>query len=158
MKKWLFFAAVLLLFMIVKIGFLYNAALDQHLAEKQEAKKLAMQTYALKAVEDVSYFTGDRTYFVVKGVTKNGQSLYVFVPEKGKPFAKKTEHIAKRHVIQKKLKQLNEVQKLIALHPGVIGQRPVWEAVYISNEDRYVLRYYTLDRGVFIGSYSLKME
>lgn len=145
------------IFMIVGIGiFGYSIYLYQAIVENKEtgvgqAEVAALENSPLTEIETVSRYHGSDLYYIAEGLNEEGEETIVFVPESESENLDISSFLLQDLVSEEQVlstwnSQCNECE-LIKYNWAMENGTPLMEVTYISQNDRYVLEYYSLEDG-----------
>lgn len=141
-KKIIIGASVLAVFLLAALGAFFNvyhSAMAQKNDGHEEAIERALKETDLKNTESVETFNGLKQYYVITGLNKSNEAVYVWVPEdsKEKPVLK----LAADGISEKKaleiVKAEQNPEKVISVKLGMEKTIPLWEVKYIDDRNRY---------------------
>ena len=127
---------------------LISIVLIQSASPMRKAKKqgieISKEVAGIETVQDFYWFTREKTYFTVLGITDKDQEKIVFLPQDGTEaiVMNQKDGIDDKEAIQKVL-DLKETRKIKKVSLGFQDNRAVWEVVADSNDNR--LTYYLVD-------------
>ncbi|HET7629295.1 MAG TPA: DUF5590 domain-containing protein [Bacillales bacterium] len=147
MKKWgiILGIAVILAFGL-KGWSVYHGVQTKQEAIKRQAIVEAKQEGKIDEVVTVTNYRGTKAYTVIYGKNEHGEEQYVWIPQsEGETIVKPAnEGLSREEVVRYARQKLNP-KKIIAVRPGVEEQLPVWEIVFIDQNQRYTFYYLRFD-------------
>ncbi|WP_273852294.1 DUF5590 domain-containing protein [Guptibacillus spartinae] len=143
----------------------YHAITDHPEQLEEKAIARAESEAVVKNVDKaIQYHGTSHAYVVLQGTDKNGDEVYVFVPNKDQPLvSKKVEEGVSAEIVKQKLADDFSPKEIIAIKPGIeVNQEKkqvlVWEATFIDTDDRYTFAYYYFSNGDYWRSRSIKQS
>lgn len=157
-KKWAFFSAFILLFIMVQFAYLYHNASKPLSKAEAKAIKIAKEHANINKILDVDYFNGDEPYQVIQALDEHNEEIIIWVPE-NKPNSLIIEK-ASNGLTEKQVKEYAQskfdIKKLQTIRLGMKYNIPVWEITFIDSKDRYSFYYLHFDGQTWIEDYRLK--
>ncbi|KAA0550227.1 peptidase M4 [Bacillus sp. BGMRC 2118] len=156
MKKWIFLCIIMIGVMIWFGVHTYQNAFDYR--NKQDSKAIEQANEEVPNLEiiDVTYFNGNESYTIVHG-KKDGEEQIVCVP-----FNEKLDIIVvnpKKGITAQEavgiVKEERNPTEIKAVNLGVEQNIPIWEVIYLDEQNRYSYFYVTFKDGQFIKRYTL---
>lgn len=148
--KWgMLIGGLVIILVLLLIGYLYINVMNEKTKDYADAEKRALEDSDLKVVDQVERFHGDEAYYVVSGIDKNEEPLFVFVPfdqEESIVTINQPSSHTKSAVKQAWEKKCSSC-KLTSITPGLIDETAVWEINYRLNKDTRIFEYVSMEDG-----------
>lgn len=138
-------AGLVLLFLIFFI-WMYTQINQDRTSGHDEAADLAVQETNLSSVEQIETYNGETEVFVVKGKASDGETSLVFINEAVDTVltdVKQAEILSQEQLISRWSSSCSDC-RFKDISYGYEEEQPVYELVYIDEQGRYVLDYFTL--------------
>ncbi|KMK76406.1 DUF5590 domain-containing protein [Alkalihalobacillus pseudalcaliphilus] len=160
MKKWFVIgmAAVLILSAVCFIYF-YNEIRKPLVSGYEQALAFAHEEQLITEVEDIDYYHGTDTYFVLTGLDEDGDPAYAWIKDDYESY-----HVEKREDGISVDAALSIVEadygtkEIIEARLGFERNVPAYEVLFIDDEDRQSYYYVTFDDGTFMKRYHLNRD
>ncbi|MCA0983051.1 DUF5590 domain-containing protein [Halobacillus yeomjeoni] len=123
-----------------------------------EAAKFALQETALKKVDQVSNYHGDKTVHIVRGVTDQQKNGIVYIDLEKKEILKESFREDNLSLDEMKQEWMNACEncEFKNIQFAYEESHPVFEITYIDEKNRYVLDYYQLNGEKFDQRFAFK--
>jgi uncharacterized protein YpmB len=165
MKKWILSITILLVCIISWQGYIYfhNVFEPQTVQEKRAVEKIK-NTYQIKEISDIKYYPGlSKSYQVAEATTDENSKVYIWVSETDdETFIVDTASGWNKQKVLEKVRSEENPKKIIRITPGLEGnqsnRRPVWEVVFLDQEERYTFYYLDFIDGNHLQTYRLNKE
>lgn len=157
MKK---FLLLLILFIIVALVikgiYFYQSILDPLKSEQQQVLDFINEEYSIQAITGIDYFHGETAYHVISA-TIDGEEMIIWVPYTldQTTIRNINEGITEegvRSIVQAELNPKN----IVSIKLGMENNIPLYEVVYIDQENRYSFYYLTFKNGRFLKHFQLE--
>ena len=146
---------ILILFVFVFFSFFYRIWKVEKTTENQMIDKVKDTLPLMKQVDQVHYFSGDQTYYVMLGKDVVGDKLMVWVNQNEMRYRYLPKYLTEEQ-IKELIKQTEKNITIERITPGVIDQeRLIYEVLFEDKEKRLGYLYYDLQTGEFIKKYRL---
>jgi uncharacterized protein YpmB len=144
MKKFIWILVGIFICFVGLLIFTYIRAMQPVDLAKQKAIEIAINETEIVDVDDFGIYHGQDSIAIVEGKDKKGQSVLVFIPEKGEELVvrNKADGISKKQAI-KKVNELTNPKKIMDVRIGMEMGIPIWEIYYLSEGN--LINYYHLD-------------
>jgi uncharacterized protein YpmB len=144
MKKFIWILVGIFISLVGVLIFTYIRAMQPVDLAKQKAIETAINETDLVEVDDFGIYHGQESVSIVEGKDSNGESIFVFIPEKGEELVvrNKKDGINEKEAI-KKVNQLTNPKKIVDVRLGMEMGIPIWEIYYLSEGN--LINYYHLD-------------
>jgi uncharacterized protein YpmB len=155
-KKWILIIVGIFILASWQAYYLYSGVNAKPQKKEAEAVEIAKKEKNLTTVTNVEHFFKNDTYYVVEGKNKHGNDIIVWVGKDKKIFSE----IAKKGLSEKQMidyvKKNHNAEKIIDSRLGMEDEIPLWEVVYIDDQDRYTYYYGYFETGKRYEIYRLK--
>jgi uncharacterized protein YpmB len=161
MKKWLFIGAITVVTLFIwQAVFYYVEIFDKQQSLQEKATNRAFSETELQSIDDVDYYHGKHAYIVLFGVNEEGKELIVWVPEENEQdiVTKLAEEGWTEEDVKEYIKKERKVNKIRDIHLGIEDGRPLWEVIYLDEQNRYTYYYVNFENGEFLKRYSIKKK
>lgn len=144
MKKFIWILVGIFISVIGLLIFTYIKAMQPVDLAKERAIEIAINETNVVEVDDFEIYHGQETVAIVEGKDKNGESVFVFIPEKVEELVvrNKANGISKNDAIER-VNELTNPKKIMDVRLGMEMGIPIWEIYYLS--DGNLINYYHLD-------------
>ena len=148
MKKWILLS---ILMIVIITGILINVylnATEPVKAAERKAVEIASEEANLTDFSNFSLYSGEETYYVMKGKNSEQEEVYVWINEKNREILTRNvkNGITKEEALNKLYEEKNPRQ-IIEVRLGMARihktDRPAWEIYYRNNSD--TINYYYVD-------------
>ncbi|MBY6035725.1 DUF5590 domain-containing protein [Fictibacillus nanhaiensis] len=155
-KKWILIVVGLLIIASWQVYYLYNGVHAKPQENEAKAAEIAKKEKNLVSVTNVEHFYKNETYYVVEGKNDNGTDMIVWVGEDQDVFSE----IAKKGLTKEQMidyvKKNHNAKKIIDSRLGMEDEIPLWEVVFIDDQNRYTYYYGYFETGKRYEIYRLK--
>jgi uncharacterized protein YpmB len=133
----------------------YNLVQDEHWAEQNKAKQIAIREAGITEVTRVDPYIWDEAYYVVTGKDVDGHNKIVWISEDGKKVDSllATDGVSKQQV-KDIMKQRVPKAQILRILPGKMKDAEVWEVFYTLGE-RHYYDFYQFKDGGYVVTYQL---
>lgn len=148
MKKWILISILVIAVITgIMVNVYLNATEPVKDAEKK-AVKIASEETELTDFSEFSLYSGEETYYVMKGINSKQENVYIWINEKNHDVVTRNakKGITKKEALNKLYEEKNPRQILeVRLGMARIQKtdRPAWEIYYRNNSD--TINYYYVD-------------
>lgn len=156
MKKWIFLALITLGVVIWFGVHTYQNAFEYRNTQSLKAIEKAKEEVPDFEVNDVTYFNGNESYTIIYGKVDEKDHI-VCVPNNSKLDIIEVNPV-KGITAQEAvgiLKEKRNPKDIKAVNLGVEQNVPIWEIIYLDEQNRYSYYYVTFKDGQFIKRYTL---
>ncbi|MCM3718900.1 DUF5590 domain-containing protein [Fictibacillus phosphorivorans] len=155
-KKWILIIIGILILTSWQAYYLYNGVFAEQQKKEAAAIELAKKELNLKTVTNIDHFFKNETYYVVEGKNDQGTDMIAWVGSDKEIYSEKAkEGLSEKQMIDYVKKNQNAV-KIIDSRLGMEDEIPLWEVVYIDDQDRYTYYYGYFETGKRYEIYRLK--
>jgi uncharacterized protein YpmB len=155
-KKWLIFGSVFIILLVWLSMDTYKYAFDYKDHQKEKAIELATKKLPAFEVLDVSFYNGNESYTILYGIEENKEQI-VCVPIESKLeiiTIDPSNGITAEDAIQIVQRERNPVA-IKSVNLGIEQNVPIWEIIYVDENNRYSYYYVRFQDGEFIKRYTL---
>ncbi|MDM5208203.1 cell wall elongation regulator TseB-like domain-containing protein [Cytobacillus kochii] len=145
MKKILIIVLAIMVFIIGFSAKVYIKAMEPINQAEKVAKEKAENEANLQTVKRVTLYNGNETYYIIDGITKEDEEVYVWVSADSEDeviIKNKKDGISKEEAIEKVMNKKNPTD-IISVNLGMEKSIPLWEISYKTGEG--LLNYYVID-------------
>ncbi|TMW73561.1 cell wall elongation regulator TseB-like domain-containing protein [Alteribacter natronophilus] len=172
MKGWIITAAAVIIAVSAAVFYyVYHSAAASQTEWHEEAMEYAVNQGLITQIEDTRYYYGRSAYSIFSGENESGEAVYVWVEqrtdisgaEEDEEWEPRTavrarnEGISRSEAEEIAVREL-ELSEFKQVRLGMVGETPVYEIVYIDQEDRYSFYYLSYDDGSYIRHYQLRRD
>ncbi|MDG5787557.1 DUF5590 domain-containing protein [Evansella sp. AB-P1] len=180
MKAWIVSTSIMIIAAIVGFSYIMLSTIAEPLNERKGiALEIAMSDSELVDLKYVDFFHGRRSFQVFEGYNNDGEEIYVWIEEIEEEqndeqsenlnedaeemvepqiiSRLKSEGITKEEVRSISHSRLN-IEKIINIRLGILGNTPIYEVVYIDNSNRYSFYYVTFENGTYVRQYQFQQS
>ncbi|TKD69813.1 DUF5590 domain-containing protein [Pseudalkalibacillus hwajinpoensis] len=143
----------------------YHSVLDHPNQLEEKATQRAQSESLISTIDEAIHYHGtNEAYVVLKGPNKNGEEVFVFVPEKKAPLVtKKTNEGVTSDAIKNRISEQFSPREIIDIKPGIETNKEdqqvlVWEATFIDTDNRYTFAYYYFSNGEYWRSRTIRQS
>jgi uncharacterized protein YpmB len=147
-KKWILISILVAAIITgIMINVYLNATKPVKAAE-EKAVQIASEETSLTDFGDFSLYSGEETYYVMRGKNKKREDVYIWISEKNHEVVTRNakKGITKKEALNKLYEEKNP-QQIIEVRLGMARiqktDRPAWEIYYRNNSD--TINYYYVD-------------
>ncbi|MFS0656559.1 cell wall elongation/penicillin-binding protein regulator TseB [Bacillus sp. 179-C3.3 HS] len=141
--------ALILIIGIISFTWIYQIAMGQKEQGHESAITRAKEAAPIVEVEEVETFVGKEKQFIVEGIDKQKETMYVWVPasKKEEVIAKKAkEGITSNQAVQAVQKE-KTITRLKDVKLAREGDVLLWEVTYLNENDQYSFSYVDFTTG-----------
>ncbi|MDQ8735409.1 DUF5590 domain-containing protein [Paenibacillus sp. LHD-38] len=156
-QRWLFVIIACLL-LLLTVGFIYfNEIQNPQWAAIKAAKKQAIEAAELTKVEKVYHHTWNKETWIIEGINKEDENVFVWLAEEKLPEVTKASEGISAQDLKATFKSKQPKAVVKRIQPGLLEGQRVWEIYYSDGENpaHYHYDFYRFDNGNFIDSYKL---
>lgn len=148
MKKWILISILVIAVITGIMVNVYLNATEPVKAAEKKAVKIASKETELTDFSEFSLYSGEETYYVMKGMNSKQEDVYIWINEKNHDVVTRNakKGITKKEALNKLYEEKNPRQILeVRLGMARIQKtdRPAWEIYYRNNSD--TINYYYVD-------------
>jgi uncharacterized protein YpmB len=141
--------------------FTYNSAREQYLDGHEKSKQLAIEKGKLSSIDEIETFYGQIKYHILSGENKQGERVYVWVPQTKKNqeviVKKQSSGINEKEAISKVNQEYNP-SEIMDVNLGMDEGIPIWEVKYKDQSDRYTFDFVNFNDGKIVKHMAVKNE
>lgn len=148
MKKWILISILVIGIITGIMVNVYLNATEPVKAAEEKAVHIASEETSLTDFSDFSLYSGEETYYVMKGKNSKREDVYIWINEKNHDVVTRNakKGITKKEALNKLYEEKNP-QQIIEVRLGIARiqktDRPAWEIYYRNNSD--TINYYYVD-------------
>ncbi|WP_332693234.1 DUF5590 domain-containing protein [Halalkalibacter lacteus] len=159
MKKWIFW--VVIIFVVLTTGlsvYGYQTIREPLKDNYEQAERYVLGQSLLHTVSNGTYYHGTDAYYVFEGIMDE-EEVIVWVSEEfdSHQIAKVSDGISEGEAISIVQKQ-DEIKRIQSVKLGIERGLPVYEIIYVNNENRKGYYYVTFEDGTFMKRYVLRTD
>ncbi|MFZ3588691.1 PepSY domain-containing protein [Bacillus sp. DJP31] len=156
MKKWIFLLIVIVLLTILVGINTYKNAFDYQREQTKKATLVAMKTEPDLEISEVAFYNGTSSYTIIYGeINHNKRIVCVPTNELEKVIVVNPDKGISKEEALKQLQQEQNPLEIKSVNLGIEQNIPIWEIVYLDQNNRYSYYYVTFKDGQFIKRYTL---
>lgn len=148
--KWgILIGGLVIILALLLIGYLYVSVMNEKTKGYSKAEQIAVDEAELIEVDQVERFHGDKSYYVVSGIDKDEQPLFVYVPfDQEEPIITVNQPSTyTKSNVKEAWEEKCSTCKLTSITPGLMDENAVWEINYRPNKDTRVYEYVLMEDG-----------
>lgn len=156
MKKVLVLSFVLIILAsLILFGYFYSIWYDEQKTRNMMIQKVHFNVPTLEKIEDIDYFTGDKSYYFVFGKDEKEKDLLIWVNEDEIKYIYLVEWVPKED-IEKKAMAKAPGATIERINAGIDkNNKLIYEVLYKDKDGRLGYQFYSLLDGEFISMYRL---
>ncbi|MFS0786764.1 DUF5590 domain-containing protein [Shouchella sp. 1P09AA] len=158
-RKGIYIALITGIFLVSGLSiWLYQTIRSPLLAEAEDGASLALSEEMLTQVDDVTYYHGGESYWVLSGANEENENQLLFMNQDWEETEEyylfnQEDGVEKNEMVDTVAEELN-VASFESIQLGIENGQPVYEFTYVTNGSRVF--YYTLfETGEYLKSYSI---
>ncbi|MFX0559606.1 DUF5590 domain-containing protein [Tepidibacillus infernus] len=157
MKKFIIRILILLIILLVIVfAYFYRIWAKEKKIEEQMVMKARQEVSILDKIDEISYFTGEKQYYVIMGKDHLGIQLIIWLNEKDKVHYQFLTDWVKKEEIEKKALSLQPNSSIKRITPGIMQvDRLIYEVLFKDDQGRFGYQYFDLKTGELIKMYLL---
>lgn len=157
MKKFIIRILILLIILLVIVfAYFYRIWAKEKKIEEQMVMKARQEVSILDKIDEISYFTGEKQYYVIMGKDHLGIQLIIWLNEKDKINYQFLTNWVKKEEIEKKALSLQPNSSIKRITPGIMQvDRLIYEVLFKDDQGRFGYQYFDLKTGELIKMYLL---
>ncbi|KXG43609.1 cell wall elongation regulator TseB-like domain-containing protein [Tepidibacillus decaturensis] len=157
MKKFIIRILILLIILLVIVfAYFYRIWAKEKKVEEQMVMKARQEVSILDKIDEISYFTGEKQYYVIMGKDHLGIQLIIWLNEKDKINYQFLTNWVKKEEIEKKALSLQPNSSIKRITPGIMQvDRLIYEVLFKDDQGRFGYQYFDLKTGELIKMYLL---
>jgi len=157
MKKWILFVFIIVI-SVIWIGFdTYKYANEYHQQRSEQARMRAKEIESSLAVTEITFYNGNQPYTIIYGEDADQKEMIICVPASADHevlVLDPSKGITAEQAVSI-LKEDRQPVSIKSVNLGVEQNIPIWEIIYINQQNRYTYYYLTFKDGEFIKRYTL---
>ncbi|MFC0470250.1 DUF5590 domain-containing protein [Halalkalibacter kiskunsagensis] len=160
MKNWILVIIIILFVTIAGMSVYGYQTIREPLKHNYEqAERYVLGQSLLQSVSDISYYHGTDAYYVFEGTSVDDEEVIIWVSEEfdSHQMAKVNEGISVDEAVAIVKKQ-DEIKRIQSVKLGFERGLPIYEIVYVNNENRKGYYYVTFEDGIFMKRYVLRTD
>lgn len=150
MKKWAIIITSLIAVCIITFCVtVYNVARQPLHSEIERGEAKAKEEFQLQTIENSYIYNGTESYTVVIGKTADEESVISFIPAsaEGEAQTRKIQDGISKEEVYSMLQEDDNPAKIMSASIGYESVGPVWEIVYLDEENTLNYYYVSFDDG-----------
>ncbi|GBF11729.1 MAG: DUF5590 domain-containing protein [Tepidibacillus sp.] len=157
MKKLIIRTLILLIILLVIVfAYFYRIWAKEKKIEEQMVMKARQEVSILDKIDEISYFTGEKQYYVIMGKDHLGIQLIIWLNENDKINYQFLTNWVKKEEIEKKALSLQPNSSIKRITPGIMQvDRLIYEVLFKDDQGRFGYQYFDLKTGELIKMYLL---
>jgi uncharacterized protein YpmB len=158
MKKWILLIIIVVL--ITGLGvYSYQTIREPLHHQYKQAERYVLEKSLLHTISKITYYHGTDAYYVFKGMTDEDEEVIVWVSEAfdSHQVANVSDGISEDEAIAIVQKE-DEIKRIQNVKLGFERGLPIYEIVYVNNENRKGYYYVTFEDGTFMKRYVLRTD
>ena len=155
-KKWILVIVGLVFLAGWQAYYLYNEVNAKPEKKEAEAVEVAKKEENLASIKNVDHFFKNETYYVVEGENEDGRDMIVWVGEDKKVYSESAKKGLSEGQMIDYVKANHDAKEIIDIRLGMEDEIPLWEVVYLDDQDRYTYYYGYFETGKRYEIYRLK--
>ncbi len=157
MKKIILFVVlVFLVALAAKSFYFYQSILAPLKTVQQQAVDFAQEQYNIQAVISIDFFHGETAYHVIRA-TIEGEEKIIWISE---DFDQTTIRNASEGITEGQVREIVETElkpeKIVSIKLGMENEIPLYEVVYVDQQNQYSFYYLTFKNGRFLKHFQLE--
>ncbi|MDQ0205957.1 cell wall elongation regulator TseB-like domain-containing protein [Alkalicoccobacillus murimartini] len=161
MKKWVIIGLILFALIVTSASvYAYTTVRSPITDGYDQAEQTLLDSGDLETVEDISYFHGRDSYYVLRGLDADGDQAIAWIKqdfEESAILRKEAEGISAEEAEAIAVEAVNP-NRIQSVKVGIEGNTPLYEIKFISESDQQGYYYVAFSDGTFLKRYNLRMD